>query len=84
MFQTLGQIGNTTLHIGKGHVKIETYCPRHDVQASTIVGLGEHEAYLGGEHVQRVWPDMSEEQREIVVASRTGFWLCPKCWEEIS
>jgi hypothetical protein len=38
--------------------------------------------YGKGELVQNVWPDMGIEDREIIVGSRTGFYMCSTCWEE--
>ena len=36
------------------------------------------ERWIGGEHVQNVWPEKSADEREILI---TG--IHPKCWNEI-
>jgi len=33
-----------------------------------------------GALVQDVWPDMSSDDREVMIAYRTGMYMCPSCW----
>ena len=35
--------------------------------------------YMGGELVQRVYPDMSIYEREVLIAFRTGMLWCGAC-----
>ena len=37
--------------------------------------------YENGSLVQDVWPDWSEDEREIVCGNRTGVFICPTCWD---
>jgi len=38
--------------------------------------------YQAGALVQAVWPDMSFDDREIIISSRMGLYICPTCWNE--
>lgn len=42
------------------------------------------ERYLSGALVQKVWPTMSAEDREILIGARTGMHTCNECWESYS
>lgn len=43
-----------------------------------IVDMEDIARYLGGEHVQNVWPNWPADQREMLV---TG--THPECWDEM-
>lgn len=51
----------------------------------SVTGITEDEwiRYRDGALVQDVWPDRSDEEREAIVGIRTGFYVCPTCWEEL-
>ena len=36
-----------------------------------------------GELVQNVWPDRDENEREILIGARVGFYTCGSCWDEL-
>ena len=38
-------------------------------------------AYHAGALVQDAFPALSLEDREIIIAQRTGFYVCPTCWD---
>ena len=44
--------------------------------------------YLNGDHdVQVVFPDLSPQQRELVMAHRPrpfSFYMCPACWDDMA
>lgn len=33
------------------------------------------------ESVQDIWPTMTDADREVLIASRTGHYLCDSCWD---
>jgi hypothetical protein len=33
--------------------------------------------------VQDVWPHFVAQDREIIIGSRAGYYLCSDCWHEI-
>ena len=37
--------------------------------------------YMGGELVQKVYPDMSRDEREVLIGFRTGIFWCGACDE---
>ena len=39
--------------------------------------------YMKGELVQNVWPELSDDEREVLIGNRVGFHTCSKCWDEI-
>ena len=45
------------------------------------VSAEEYKVYMSGVLVQKVWPDATPDERELIIASRTGFWTCPPCWD---
>jgi hypothetical protein len=46
--------------------------------ANHLIPLDEekYRRWRSGEHVQNVWPEMSADQREILISG-----TCPECWE---
>lgn len=38
-------------------------------------------AYNAGQLVQDAFPTLSPSDRELIIAQRTGFYICPTCWE---
>lgn len=37
-------------------------------------------AYNEGQLVQKAFPDLDADKREIVIAARTGAYMCVPCW----
>lgn len=37
--------------------------------------------WIHGEHVQNVWPQLSDDEREILIGYNDGLYLCPTCWD---
>lgn len=52
-------------------------------QDSTTVTANELQQYFSGTYVQDVWPDKTQQEREIIMASRTNHYLCEQCWNVI-
>ena len=50
-----------------------------------IIGLDDADVqrYVNGELVQNVWPNFTEDDREVLIGWRTGFYACPRCWDKI-
>jgi len=58
---------------------------------TTKVNIKEIKQWVGGDMVQRVWPDKSPQDREIVMNSQFSellgrpfpgpHYLCPPCWD---
>ena len=36
--------------------------------------------YIDGALVQNVFPDLTTEQREVIISQRTGIYICDACW----
>ena len=59
-----------------------------EVSTPPCLGCGTHatftmtkeqfDQYQAGEHVQRIFPDWSEDDREMLISG-----TCPTCWEDI-
>jgi len=41
----------------------------------TTVDKVKYQRWLGGERIQLVWPEMSDDDREILISG-----TCPDCW----
>ena len=33
--------------------------------------------------VQNVWPDLSPDQREVIMGHSNNFYLCASCWDKM-
>ena len=51
---------------------------------SVVMGIEEDAwlRYLEGDLVQNVWPELSDDEREVLMGNRVGFYTCSKCWDE--
>ena len=52
------------------------YCKE---EQSVIADKPDINRWLAGELVQKVWPDFSTDQREVLIGYRTGMFWCPAC-----
>jgi len=59
-----------TVFVECGHCKHE-----HSVRASKK----SLDSYLSGGLVRKVFPDLSTDDREILIGFRTGMFYCPSC-----
>ena len=50
---------------------------KHNIQPE----LGDVLKYYAGEKVQNIWPNESPDYREVMIAYRTGLFICPTCNE---
>lgn len=41
------------------------------------------EKYCAGALVQNVWPELNNDEREIIIGARNGFHTCGVCWDEL-
>jgi len=59
---------------------------------TTKVNVKEVKQWVGGDMAQRVWPDKTPQEREIIMNSQFStllnrpfpgpYYLCPTCWDE--
>lgn len=59
-----------TIFVECGYCKTE-----HSVRASKE----SLDSYLDGALVQKVFPDLSTDDREVLIGFRTGMFWCPSC-----
>lgn len=52
---------------------------------ASIIGLDDNDVtrYCAGELVQNVWPNLTEDDREVLIGWRTGVYTCPRCWDKM-
>ena len=59
-------------------MKIQKECPHcHKIQV-VHVDDNQYNDWLAGKNIQRAFPNLSADQREILMSG-----ICPECWEEI-
>ena len=59
-------------------MKIQRECPHcHKLQIINVDD-NQYNDWLAGKNIQRAFPDLSPNQREILMSG-----ICPECWEEI-
>ena len=63
-------------------IKAKCNHPNCTIVESVHVEERDWQAYLDGAHVQKIWPELSANDREILISARTGEHLCVKCWDE--
>lgn len=59
-------------------MRIEIICPFCGAEHSVEVNLTEFEAWLHGELIQRVMPNLTRTEREQLISR-----MCPKCQAEV-
>ena len=45
------------------------------------VELEKFERWMKGENVKDVFPKLSANEREVIIQSRGGYYLCESCWD---
>jgi len=54
-----------------------------DVVDIVEVDQWDWEAYrTGNRNVQDMFPDLSVEDREVLIGNKKGWYLCPTCWDQ--
>lgn len=53
------------------------------VTDTVTVTARDYARYVGGHLVQDVWPNLNDDEREVIIAQRTGFYLCQKEWNKM-
>jgi hypothetical protein len=56
-------------------------CGRCGEEHSVRASKESLDEYLNGALVQKVFPDLSVDERETLIGFRTGIWWCPSCEE---
>ena len=78
--------------MGDREVKITARCSApfgslgncDEKEDSVLVTMADYDKYLAGGLVQDVWPMMHAQDREIIIGSRAGYYLCSDCWHYLS
>jgi len=66
-------------------VEIRTPCTECARIARTVVDEGALNKFMLREGlVQTLFSEHTENQREAIMGYRSGFFLCPRCWDKIS
>ena len=61
--------------------RIEANCNLCGNKTKLVVGTDALIEYRQGALVQDAFPSLSLADREVVIAQRTGFYVCPVCWD---
>ena len=56
-------------------------CGRCGEEHSVRASKESLDEYLNGALVQKVFPNLSADERETLIGFRTGMWWCPSCDE---
>ena len=59
-------------------MKIQKECPHCHKLQTIDVDDNQYNDWLAGKNIQRAFPDLSADQREILMSG-----ICPECWEDI-
>jgi len=63
---------------------IKTKCTNcGDIEKVPNINEADWYHYLQGEHVQNIWPDLTSDEREVLIGARSGTHFCPTCWDII-
>ena len=60
-------------------MKLFVECGYCKEEQSVVVAQPDVDRWLAGELVQKVWPDLSTNEREALIGYRTGMFWCPAC-----
>ena len=64
-----------------GNVTLASRCNTCRAKASITVPAAKWTQDIEGALVQIVFPDLTPADRELVIASRVGFYTCSTCWD---
>ena len=57
------------------------HCGKSD---TSIVQAEPYDRWLGGSaNVQDVFPRLGADEREVLIGSRKGYYICWRCWDEV-
>ena len=59
-------------------MKIEKRCPHCGKIQVIEVNENQYNDWLAGKNIQRAFPDLSPDDREILMSG-----ICPECWNDI-
>lgn len=59
-------------------MEIKRPCPKCHKIHTVVVDKEQYNRWIAGENIQRAFPNLSADQREILISG-----ICPKCWEQI-
>jgi len=63
---------------------ITTVCNACSSSNSVNVHGDDYRNYMyNNQLVQNVWPDLTTDQREIIIGHRQGMYYCSPCWDNL-
>ena len=69
--------------MGDRKVVVTAKCSNCTKEDTVAIRMDDYERYTEGAMVQDVWPHFVAQDREIIIGSRAGYYLCSDCWHEI-
>jgi hypothetical protein len=63
---------------------IQADCKTCNISNSVEVHADDYRNYLyNNQLVQNVWPDLTTDQREIIIGHSNNYYLCDVCWDSM-
>lgn len=59
-------------------MKIQRKCPHCGKEQTLDVNNSQYYDWMAGKDVQLAFPDLTSDQREILISG-----ICPECWKDI-
>jgi hypothetical protein len=71
--------------IGEDKLTVAQQC-RHCGKIDTVEVTSEEWDRYKVEHVQVVWPHLTDQEREVLIAERSGggLYMCQQWWDELN
>ena len=62
-------------------MKVQTECRLCGTKSPEVKILAQRwYEYIDGALVQNVFPELTREDREVIMSQRTGIYICNTCW----
>lgn len=65
------------------HEDIHAHCHQCTDTTHLTVDVLSFELFKRGSLVQKCFPTLTADEREVVIAQRTGHYLCATCWDSV-
>lgn len=59
-------------------ISVQRVCPKCGKLQTVKVEQSQYYDYMAGKNIQRAFPDLSADEREILMSG-----ICPECWDKI-
>ena len=66
-----------------GLINISNTCMSCNATHDVTVSRKAYARYMAGDLVQKVWPTMPADDREVIIGHRSGFYLCGACFDQL-